>query len=210
LKMMAYRQGVGAIFADGTRIASQKIGQGSEEFAINIFGMEMSGVNPLGSLTMGVALSVADFASHTRLWLTEAEMGSEFKIEDIPPSVVAGLDTVNVRNSMIVCDFVPSGLEEIAPVLNAATGFNHTVESLLKIGTRLTHLARRYNLRNGRTHSDDIMPERFFKEKSCSGFMRGKHTDKELFKSLIRKYYALRGWDEQGRPTEDILREHGL
>jgi aldehyde:ferredoxin oxidoreductase len=207
---MAYRQGVGATFADGTRIASQKIGQGSEEFAINIFGMEMSGVNPLGSLTMGVALSVADFASHTRLWMTEAEMGPEFKIEDIPSSVVAGLDTVNIRNSMIVCDFVPSGLEELTPVLNAATGFNHTVESLLKIGTRLTHLARRYNLRNGRKGSDDIMPERFFKEKSCSGFMRGKFVDKEMFSDLIREYYALRGWDEQGAPTEGVLKEYNL
>lgn len=210
LKKMASRQSVGAIFADGTKIASQKIGQGSEEFAINIFGMEMSGVNPLGSLTMGVALSVADFASHTRLWMTEAEMGPDFKIEDIPPSVVAGLDTVNIRNSMIVCDFVPSGIEELAPVLNAATGFNHSVESLLKIGTRLTHLARRYNLRNGRKHTDDIMPERFFKEKSCSGFMRGKVVDKELFMGLIKGYYDLRGWDEQGRPTEDVLKEHSL
>jgi aldehyde:ferredoxin oxidoreductase len=210
LKMMATRRGVGAIFADGTKIASQKIGQGSEEFAINIFGMEMSGVNPLGSLTMGVALSVADFASHTRLWMTEAEMGPDFKIEDIPSAVAGGLDTVNIRNSMIVCDFVPSGLEELAPVLNAATGFNHTVESLLEIGTRLTHLARRYNLRNGRKYSDDIMPERFFKETSCSGLMRGKIVDKKMFTDLIREYYALRGWDEQGVPAEDILKEHGL
>jgi aldehyde:ferredoxin oxidoreductase len=210
LKKMAYRQDVGDLFADGTRIASQTIGRGSEDFAINIFGMEMSGVNPLGSLTMGVALSVADFASHTRLWMTEAEMGPEFKIEDIPSSVVAGLDTVNIRNSMIICDFVPSGLEELVPVLNAATGFNHTVESLLKIGTRLTHLARRYNLRNGRQHFDDIMPERFFKEKSCSGLMRGKVVDKELFKGLISEYYDLRGWDEQGKPTEDVLKEYGV
>jgi len=210
LRKIAFRQGIGAVFADGTRIASQKIGQGSDEFAINIFGMEMSGVNPLGCLTMGVALSVADFASHTRLWLTEAEMGPDFKIEDIPPSVVVGLDTVNIRNSMIVCDFVPSGLEELAPVLNAATGFNHTVDSLLKIGTRLTHLARRYNLRNGRAHSDDIMPERFFKETSCSGFMRGKVVDKKMFTGLIKEYYALRGWDEQGRPPVNVLKNYGL
>ena len=111
---------------------------------------------------------------------------------------------------MIVCDFVPSGLEELVPVLNAATGSNHTAESLLQIGTKLTHLARRYNLRNGRTHTDDILPERFFKDTSCSGFMRDKVIDKEIFKGLIQKYYAVRGWNERGEPTEQILKEQNL
>ncbi len=207
---MAHRQGIGDIFADGTRIAAQKIGKSSEEFAINIFGMEMSGVNPLGCLTMGVVLSVADFASHTRLWLTETEMGPDFRIEDIPQSIASGLDTINIRNSIIVCDFVPSGLEELVPVLNAATGSDHTAESLIRIGAKLTHLARRYNLRNGRTYKDDILPERFFKEKSCSGFMRGQVLGKEFFKGLIQQYYAVRGWNDKGEPTEQILREYDL
>ena len=210
LKRMANKQDVGEIFSDGTRIASQKIGQGSEEFAINIFGMEMSGTNPLGSLSMGLTLSVADFGSHTRLWLNELEMGPDFTIDDLPQAVASGLDMINIRNSMIVCDFVPSGLEELVPVLNAATGFNHTVESLMKIGAKLTHLARRYNLRNGRTSEDDILPERFFKETSCAGFMSGKVLDKEFFKSLVQKYYAIRRWNESGEPTEQVLHEYGL
>jgi aldehyde:ferredoxin oxidoreductase len=210
LKRMAYRQDVGQTFADGTRIASQKIGQGSEEFAINIFGMEMSGVNPLGSLSMGLTLSVADFGSHTRLWLNELEMGPEFQIEDLPKEVASGLDTVNIRNSMIVCDFVPSGLEELVPVLNASTGFDHSTESLMQVGAKLTHLARRYNLRNGRSHKDDILPERFFKDMSCAGFMRGKILDKDFFKGLVQQYYTIRGWTDKGEPTEQVLKECGL
>ena len=198
------------LLADGTRLAAQKVGKGSEEFAINIFGMEISGVNPLGCLTMGVALSVADFGSHTRLWLTESEMGPDFTIDDIPGAIAAGLDTVNIRNCMIVCDFVPGGLQDLVPVLNAATGFDHTVDSLMKIGTRLTHLARRYNLRNGRKHTDDTIPERFFKEKSVSGFMRGQILDREFFKSLIKRYYAIRGWNERGEPPENVLKASGL
>jgi aldehyde:ferredoxin oxidoreductase len=210
LKRMVHREGVGEIFADGTRIASQKIGKGSEEFAINIFGMEMSGVNPKGCLTMGVILSVADFASHTRLWCTEAEMGPDFKIEDIPKTITYGLDEINTRNSLIICDFVPYGFDRLAPILNAITGFNHTPESLIETGTRITHLARRYNLRNGRKHTDDILPERFFKEESLSGFMRGKKLDKDFFKSLIQEYYALRGWNKKGEPVKETLDKYGL
>ena len=196
----AARDGVGELFADGTRVASRKIEKGSEAFAINIFGMELSGVNPLGCLTMGVVLSVADFASHTRLWHTEQEAGPDFTIEDIPQSVADGLDTVNARNSLIICDFVPFGLDRLAPLLNAMTGFKHTESSLMELGGRLTNLARRYNLRNGRLHSDDILPERFFQEESLSGFMRGRKIDRDFFRSLIQQYYTLRGWSETGEP----------
>lgn len=210
LKRMAHREGIGDVLADGTRAASLKIGKGSEEFAINIFGMELSGVNPKGCLTMGVVLSVADFASHTRLWLTEAEMGPGFKIVDIPQAVADGLDTINLRNSLIICDFVPFGLDRLAPILNAATGLDHTPDSLMEAGARLTHLARRYNLRNGRKHTDDTLPERFFKEKSLAGFMRGKTLEKDFFRSLVREYYALRGWSETGEPSGEVLHKYGL
>ena len=166
--------------------------------------MEISGINPKGALTFGVAMSVADFASHTRLWIAEAEMGADFTMDDIVTAVADGIDTINARNSLIICDFVPEGLESLAPVLNAATGFNHTAESLMQVGARITDLARRYNLRNGRTHQDDILPERFFKEESLAGFMRGKKIDKEFFKNMIQEYYKLRNWTEKGEVKVEI------
>ncbi|MBL7104948.1 MAG: aldehyde ferredoxin oxidoreductase family protein [Bacteroidales bacterium] len=204
IELMAHRKGVGEIFADGTRIAAQKIGKGSEEYAINTFGMELSGINPKGSLTMGVVFAVADFASHTRLWIAEVEMGTDFTIEDIPQAVADGLDTINVRNSLVICDFVPLGLDQLAELLNAATGSNHTEKSLMEVGTRLTNLARKYNLRNGRSYKDDTLPGRFFNEESLSGFMRGKKLDRGYFSSIVQKYYKLRGWNEKGEPTEVI------
>lgn len=109
-----------------------------------------------------------------------------------------------------MCDFVPEGLAAIAPVLNAATGSRHSENSLMETGARITHLARRYNLRNGRTWRDDILPERFFKEKSLSGFMKGRTIDKERFKTYIQDYYSLRGWNEKGEPLPDTLRTYGI
>ncbi|MBU0488030.1 MAG: aldehyde ferredoxin oxidoreductase family protein [Bacteroidetes bacterium] len=210
LTLMAHRKGVGDLFADGTRVAAQKIGQGSDEFAINTFGMEHSGVNPKGCLTMALVMSVADFASHTRLWATEQEMGEGFAIEDIPPTVVEGIDTVNARNSLIICDFVPFGFDRLAPVLNAATGYNYTEADLQRIGTSITHLAREYNTRNGRTTADDTLPGRFFNEEHLAGFMRGKKLDRAFHRSLVEKYYELRNWDENGIPTEAVMAEFGI
>jgi aldehyde:ferredoxin oxidoreductase len=210
IRKMAMKEGIGELFSDGTRIAAERIGSNSSDFAINIFGMEMSGVNPKGCLTMGVVLSVADFASHTRLWMTEQEMGPDFTIEDIPESIAAGLDEINVRNCLIVCDFVPLGLDRLAPLLSVATGFVYTEDSLREVGTKLTHLARRYNIRNGRKYTDDRMPERFFQEEMQAGFMRGKKVEKAFFDDLVRKYYQVRSWTLEGEPTSSVLRQYNL
>lgn len=207
---MAMRQGIGELFSDGSRAAAQRIGKNSADFAINIYGMEMSGVNPKGCLTMGVVLSVADFASHTRLWMTEQEMGPDFTIEDIPESVASGLDEINARNCLVVCDFLPLGLSRLAPLLNAATGLERTEESLRDLGAKLTHLARRYNIRNGRSYTDDRMPERFFQEEMLAGFMRGRKVEKEFFNDLIQKYYKVRNWSDKGEPTPAILAKYDL
>ncbi len=204
LTQMAFRKGLGEIFADGTRVATKKIGKESEDIAINIYGMELSGINPLGSLTMGVAMAVADFASHTRLWIAEQEMGPDFKIEDIVPAVTEGIDTTNVRNSMVICDFVPLSLDVFAGLLNAATGSNFTGKSLLATGTRITHLARSYNVRNGRKSSDDTLPGRFFNETNLSGFMEGKKLTREYFNTFVQDYYKVRNWNEKGEVVQEI------
>ena len=197
---MAYREGVGEIFADGTKVAAQKIGKGSEAFAINTYGMELSGISPKGSLTQAIIFGVADFASHTRLWMPETEMGPDFTIEDIPQAVADGLDTTNIRNSLVICDFVPLNLDQLAELLNAAIDSDYTGEDLLKIGGDIDRLSRIYNLRNGRSHKDDKIPDRFFTEKSLAGFMEGKVIDRDFYRDIIQKYYALRGWNEEGVP----------
>jgi len=210
IQRMAHKKGIGKVFADGTRKAAKTIGKGSEAFAGNVYGMELSGINPLGSLTMGIAMSVADFSSHTRLWIAEQEMGPDFKIEDIVPAVADGLDTTNVRNSLVVCDFLPLSLDKLAELLNALIGTSHTGADLSRTGTAITHLARRYNLRNGRTANDDILPDRFFNETSLAGFMRGKKIEKDFFRGIIHDYYQLRKWNEKGEPTPEVLESFGL
>jgi aldehyde:ferredoxin oxidoreductase len=96
---------------------------------------------------------------------------------------------------------VPLGLDRLSELLNLATGFNHNEESLVAIGTDLTHLARKYNLRNGRTAEDDTLPDRFFDEESLAGFMKGKKLERAYFKSIVQDYYKQRGWSKEGVPA---------
>ncbi len=207
---IAHREGIGDILAEGTRIASRKIGKGSEYFAIQIGGMELSGVNPLGSYSMALALATSDFASHTRLWSASDEMAGNLELDKLPSYIAVGQDDVNIRNCLIACDFLPFGLDRLAPLVEAATGFRTTKESLMEVGERIHHLARAYNLRTGRTHADDILPGRFHEEESFAGLMNGKKISKELFESQVQEYFKVRGWDEEGRPTRETMERLGL
>ena len=37
-----------------------------------------------------------------------------------------------------------------------------------------------------------------------------KKIDREFFKNVIQKYYALRGWNEKGIPTDETIKKYGL
>ena len=105
---------------------------------------------------------------------------------------------------------MPFGLDRLAPLVEAATGFKTTKESLMEVGERVHHLARAYNLRTGRTHADDILPGRFHEEESFAGLMNGKKISREFFEGQLQDYYKLRGWDEEGRPTRETMEKFGL
>ncbi len=210
IRKIAFREGIGDILAEGSRLASKKIGKGSEYFAIQVAGMELSGVNPMGSYSMALALATSDFASHTRFWSATDEMAGNLEFNTLPAYIAAGQDDGNIRNCLIVCDFLPYGLDRLAPLVEAATGLETSEESLLDIGERIHHLARAYNMKTGRTHADDILPGRFHEEESFAGLMEGKKIPREFFEAQLQDYYKVRGWDEEGKPTKETMERVGL
>jgi len=207
IEKIGNRDGIGDLFAQGTKRASEVIGQGSDYFAIQSAGMEISGVNIKGAMSMGLVMATSDFASHTRCWSATDEMNGNLTLEEVPEYVMNAQDEINARNSLIVCDFLPFGFDRLAQVLNKATGFNFTEESIMKSGERIFNLARLYNIKNGRTKKDDTIPGRFLNEKMIAGILEGKVMSKEFFNDLVQKYYKIRGWDDNGIPLKEKLKE---
>jgi aldehyde:ferredoxin oxidoreductase len=210
IEKIAHRDGLGDILAEGSRIASQKIGKESEYFALQTAGMELSGVNIKGCASMGLAMATADFASHTRLWTATAEMNGQLTYENTPKFVKDGQDEVNTRNSLIVCDFLPFGFDRLSAMLEKITGLTYSADGLQKLGEKLSNLNRMYNIKNGRTRKDDTIPGRFFKEEHLSGIFKGKHLTEEIFQKWLDLYYGERGWDTNGVPTDETLSELNL
>ena len=57
---------------------------------------------------------------------------------------------------------------------------------------------------------DDTLPDRFFDEPLRQGKWEGLRIDRDHFHECIGLYYSLMGWDEQGRPSQATLVDHGL
>jgi len=69
IEKIARREGIGAILAEGVKHAAQVWGQGSEDFAIQVKGMEMSGYESRNAPAMLLSYMTCDVgAHHNRSW----------------------------------------------------------------------------------------------------------------------------------------------
>lgn len=231
---IANRVGIGNLLAEGVERASRKIGKGSEQYALNVKGMEVSGQDGRTHRSIGLSHAVASRgADHLRGLVTVDQLGYEEiaakrwggdKLPDICNpyterwKALAVKTTENVyalRDALIVCWYTVSWppiywVEDFAKVLPAVTGeeeFGRT-EELLAIGERIVNLERCFNVREGVSRKDDSLPERFTREAMPEGPGKGQVVNLD---AMLEEYYNLRGWDtETGVPKRDTLERLGL
>ena len=210
---IAHRNGrAGEVLAEGVRIASEKLGKNSEEYAVHANGLEIPGYDPRGTFGMGLAYATSDRGGcHQRAWTVKVELNDpeldRFSLEKKAEIVKEVQDERAAFFSLVLCDFAPISEEDCVDLWNLATGFDHTVESYLQVGERIWNLIRLFNLREGLTQSDDNLPPRFFKDSFSEGPAKGKVLSERDFKESIMEYYTLRGWNEKGIPTKEKLKE---
>ena len=215
VKKIAYRKGLGNLLAEGVRRASKKIGDGSERFAMHVKGLEIPGYDPRGAFGMALAYATSDRgACHQRAWTVRAEIEGKleprFSTKGRARFVKETQDERAMCFSLVLCDFAPLEVKHFVELLNKATGFNFTVEDYLKTGERIWNLTRLFNVREGITRKDDTLPPRFMEEPLPEGTTKGQVVTKEMLDEMLDEYYALRGWDKNGVPTEEKLKELGL
>ncbi len=212
IKKIAKREGIGDLLAEGVKRASAEIGKGSSDFAIHSKGMEFPGYEPRGSPGMGLAYATSDRgACHQRAWTVRAEleMDERFSSDGRAKLVKETQDERAAAYSLVMCDFVPFGVETFVKLFNAATGFELTEEEYLKAGERIWNLIRMYNIREGITREDDSLPQRMY-EPLPDGPTEGNAFTTEMFETMLNEYYKLRGWDMNGVPTAGRLDELDL
>ena len=232
--MIGKREGIGRLLGEGVKRAAEQLGKGSERFALHVKGQELPMHDPRGKkgLSLAYALSPtgADHmeAPHDPLYAGFHPQGHPLGglglIEPLDPLV---LDAKKVRaffitqqiwsfyNAVGMCDFVGAPLNalEMDPLvsyINAVTGWNMSLFELMKVGERGNTLARLFNVREGFTPEDDVLPQRLH-EGLGNGVLKGERIDPEQFFAARNTYYEMAGWDPRtGAPTATKLVELGV
>ncbi len=115
-------------------------------------------------------------------------------------------------NSIGICLFVwgPGwqlyGPSQTIEMVNSITGWDITIDEALRIGERSINMMRIFNIREGFSRKEDVLPKKLFKP-LVGGASDGYHLDREEVENAITEYYQISGWDELGIPQQNRLRE---
>lgn len=219
IEKIARREGLGALLSEGVKRASQKVGQGSEKFAIHVKGMEQSAYATHNATAMLLAYMTCDVgAHHNRSWAItyDLQVGRELVV---PEKVARIIWLQNFRPMFDVMggcrlQWVELGIDRdlYVPALEAITGIHRSWEDLEKVGERIWNMTRLFWAREnegfGRTW--DMPAPRFYEEAPTSGATKGQITKLEDVNRLLDMYYEQRGWSADGLPTPATLESLNL
>jgi aldehyde:ferredoxin oxidoreductase len=219
IEMIARREGIGALLAEGVKRASQKVGKGSEKFAIQVKGMEQSAYATHNATAMLLAYMTCDVgAHHNRSWAItyDLQVGRE---KVVPEKVARVIWLQNFRPMFDVLggcrlQWVELGIDRdlYVPALEAITGIHRSWEDLDKVGERIWNLTRLFWAREnddfGRAW--DMPSPRFYEEAPTSGATKGQITKLEDVNRLLDMYYEQRGWNQDGLPKPETIESLGL
>jgi aldehyde:ferredoxin oxidoreductase len=220
---IAYRRGfLGNLLAVGTRQAATTLGHGAEEFAVHVKGLEVPAHDPRAFVSMasnyatGVrgACHLESLGYWPELGIPFKELGYQGGINPHSDEGKAAMTYTmqnfqSLMNPLGLCKFTNKGSvgpDILARYVNLALGWDWDVETWQRVGERIINLKRLINARYGMTAKDDVLPPRLHQARPTGG-AAGVIPD---VARQVRELYALRGWDENGLPREEKVKELGV
>ena len=203
----------------------KEVGQGSKrltakyghpDLSMSVKGQEFPAYDGRGVQGIGLAYATSNRgACHLRGYTIASEvLGIPVKTDPLehegkPELVKAFQDATAAFDSSGLCIFTTFawGLADLAPQLQAACDQAYTTEELEKIGERIWNMEREFNNAAGFTSKDDSLPKRLLTEAAKTGPAKGKVS---MLPVMLPKYYEVRGWDSDGRPTAATKKRLGL
>ena len=207
-------EGFGLDLGMGSKRLCEKYGH--PELSMTVKGQEFPAYDPRGIQGMGLTYATSNRgACHLRSYTVSSEvMGVPEKTDPLstegkPELVKAFQDATSIVDSSGLCVFTTFAwtLEDIAPQVAAACEGDWTPETMLEAGERIWNLEREFNLAAGLTAADDTLPKRLLTEPAQTGPAKGNVN---RLHEMLPKYYEVRGWDEQGVPTDETRQRLGL
>ena len=220
LGMIIRREGIGNLFAEGTRSLARHFGKGTGEYAFHVKGLDMICGDPRGIKAFGLTYAIASRGGdHLRaepfFELTErydeaekrwgireiadrlADKGKAVLVEHTErQALLTDCLTMckNIGLSMDIMDF-----DFASRLLRAGTGLNFTpdrVDSALK---GVINRDRKMNIDFGVNADQDTLPRRFTHEPLKEGPSKDQVVP---VGRMVKEYYKAKGWNDQGVPQD--------
>jgi len=214
-KKIINREGIGDLLADGVKIASEKIGKGSEKYAIHAGGQELPMHHPKAVNYFGASYLYDPTPGRHTTAALDNFTGPVFKPNGMFEGFVyprkfrkpgeerkkAGRLFTGLwqsLNSLGFCYFVILQQQyPLTELINAATGWDINIEEIITTGLRIQTLRQAFNLREGINILKNKLPERAM----------GIIDHLEDYRSVIEKM----GWNpDNGYPTKETLADLNL
>jgi len=196
-RKIAKREGFGDVLADGVKIAAERIGKGSEKYAMHVCGQEVPMHDPRlikNPFTRRLGLVYTVDATPARHTVTLGEYA---------------------QTALGICMFLKAygglagGYKNLYDFLEAVADWNVTSEEMRVISDRIATMRQAFNVREGFKPSDFKLPDRILgKPPLKSGPNAGVTLSLE---PEAMEYFAKMDWDyKTGKPSQKKLVELGL
>lgn len=219
IRMMAHREGLGDILAEGSDALGQAFGV--PQLPVTVKGLEVPMHDPRAFHGMAAVYALSPRgACHMQgdMYGVDAGQNADEALgisagERFQSTVEKGRVAArhmawrSMYNAFTVCMFMNPGSDYLRRALNAAMGWEMSLDDLITTGKRILTLKRMINARLGMTRAEDDLPD-LLKKGLPEGGTLGNTFDLE---PLLEGAYVEHGWDpDSGMPTEDTLRRLNL
>jgi aldehyde:ferredoxin oxidoreductase len=217
--MIVHREGIGDAFAEGTRSLAHRFGRGTQEYAFHVKGLDMICGDPRGLKAFGLTYAIASrgadhlraepfFELTNRYEESVKRFGTRDAADRLSDNGKAVLVEYTERQALLtdcltMCKNVGLSMDILdfqfaSRLLTAGTGLDFTPERIDEALRGIIDADRRLNIALGVNSSQDRLPRRFTHEPLQEGASAGQVVP---VREMVRDYYRLRGWDEEGRPS---------
>ena len=229
IRKIAFREGFGAVLAEGCYRAAQKIGNGAERFVMAVKKQAFAMHEPRGKNNIAFAFALSPTGGdHIEAAHDMPFQEGGWALPDVYPigilkgvpardlspkkvsSFVYNQHVYSFLNSLSMCFFTAGParlfrLNHVVEMVKCATGWETSLFEIMLLGERTTTLARVFLTREGMGRKDDMLPDRMF-EPLETGSLTGEKLDREQFEKALDYYYEMMGWDvKTGIPREAKL-----
>jgi aldehyde:ferredoxin oxidoreductase len=216
MNLIAKNEGFGKIVQEGTKRMAARYGRPGE--AMQCKGLEFPMHDPRAFGCMGLVYATSNRgADHNKsdAYLVENGMGNpDLNLipgdrfgDDKAPMVVLSQDWRALTDALGICHFAMISTQLIIDMINASTGWNMDLDSILKAGERNFQLMRAMTCKLGVTPEDDKLPEIALRPIPDGG----QEGNVPNMAKMMPEYYTLRDWDNvSGKPTKTRMESLGM